>query len=258
MEHLGCPPTVHASCFSTIDFQKVVREDTHIQIKRVEMNRRTFFVLLGVPGAGKGTQAKLLADRLGLPQISTGDIFRYNLKNQTALGILARSYMDKGELVPDAVTIRMVEERLQEADATHGAILDGFPRSLAQAAALDQITAPFGGISLVPLIHISDEDALLRITGRRVCRSCGAVYHVAFNPPQKDGICDLDGEELYQRDDDKPETVRNRLYVYYKQTSPLIGYYFAKGLLVELDGTRSIEDVQLELIGLLAEKESVQ
>lgn len=222
------------------------------------MNRRTFFVLLGVPGAGKGTQAKLLQDRLGLPQISTGDIFRYNLKNDTELGLLAKSYMDKGNLVPDEVTIRMVEDRLDQTDATRGAILDGFPRNLVQAQALDQMTEPYGGISLVPLIHISDEEAMLRITGRRSCRTCGAVYHVEFNQPRQTGICDLDGGELYQRDDDKPETVRNRLYVYYKQTSPLIGYYFAKGLLAEIDGTRSIDDVQAELMGLLAEKEAVQ
>ena len=218
------------------------------------MNRRTFLVLLGVPGAGKGTQAKLLTDRLGLPQISTGDIFRYNLKNQTDLGLLAKRYMDQGELVPDEVTIRMVEDRLQMADVAKGAILDGFPRNLKQADALDQITAPYGGISLVPLIHISDDEALVRITGRRICRTCGAVYHVDFNPPKKDAVCDLDGGELYQRDDDKPETVRNRLYVYYKQTAPLIGYYFAKGLLVELDGNCSIDEVQSKLMGFLAEK----
>ena len=221
------------------------------------MNRRTFFVLLGVPGAGKGTQAKLLEDRLGIPQISTGDIFRYNLKNETELGILAKSYMDKGELVPDEVTIRMVEDRLTQADAEGGAILDGFPRNLVQAQAFDKIAEPYGGVSLVPLIHISDEEAMRRITGRRVCRSCGAVYHVDFNPPKQEGICDLDRGELYQRNDDKPDTVRNRLYVYYKQTSPLIGYYFAKGLLAELDGNRPIDQVQDELMGLLAEREAV-
>jgi len=221
------------------------------------MNRRTFFVLLGVPGAGKGTQAKLLEDRLGIPQISTGDIFRYNLKNQTELGVLAKSYMDKGELVPDEVTIRMVEDRLTQADAQSGAIMDGFPRNLVQAQAFDRITQPYGGVSLVPLIHINDEDAMLRITGRRVCRSCGAVYHMEFNKPKVTDVCDLDGGELYQRDDDKPDTVRNRLYVYYKQTSPLIGYYFAKGLLVELAGNRPIDQVQDELMGLLAEREAV-
>jgi len=220
------------------------------------MNRRTFFVLLGVPGAGKGTQAKLLEERLGLPQVSTGDIFRYNLKNATELGLLAKSYMDKGELVPDEVTIRMVEDRLTQEDAAGGAILDGFPRNLVQAEALGKMTAPYGGIALVPLIHISDEEAMLRITGRRVCRSCGAVYHIEFNQPKTSGLCDLDGGELYQRDDDKTETVRNRLYVYYKQTSPLIGYYFAHGLLVEMDGTRPIAQVQAELMGLLAEKEA--
>lgn len=221
------------------------------------MNSRTFFVLLGVPGAGKGTQAKLLENRLGLPQVSTGDIFRYNLKNETELGLLAKSYMDKGELVPDEVTIRMVADRLQQSDAANGAILDGFPRNLVQADAFGEMTAPYGGVSLVPLIHISDEEAVRRITGRRVCRSCGAVYHVEFNPPRKNGVCDNDGGELYLRNDDKPETVRNRLYVYYKQTSPLIGYYYAQRLLVELDGTRAIETVQQELLSLVAAKEAV-
>jgi len=221
------------------------------------MNRRTFFVLLGVPGAGKGTQAKLLEERLDLPQVSTGDIFRYNLKNQTELGSLAKSFMDRGELVPDEVTIRMVEDRLEQTDAVGGAILDGFPRNLIQAQAFDRMTAPYGGVSLVPFMVISDEEAVRRITGRRVCRSCGAVYHVEFNPPSRENVCDLDGGELYQRDDDKPETVQNRLYVYYKHTSPLIGYYFAHGLLAEIDGSQSIENVQSELMGLLAEKETV-
>ncbi|RME65764.1 MAG: adenylate kinase [Caldilineae bacterium] len=217
------------------------------------MSKRNFLVLLGVPGAGKGTQAKLLEERLGLPQVSTGDLFRYNLKNQTELGRLAKSYMDAGELVPDEVTIRMVEDRLAQPDAARGAILDGFPRNLVQADALEAMTAADGGVSLVPLIQISDEEAMRRITGRRVCRSCGAVYHVEFNPPRQEGVCDLDGGELYQRDDDKPETVRNRLYVYYKQTAPLIGYYYAKGLLAEVDGTQEIEQVQATLLALLAE-----
>ncbi|HRJ40245.1 MAG: adenylate kinase [Caldilineaceae bacterium] len=219
------------------------------------MDRRTFFVLLGVPGAGKGTQAKMLEEHLGLPQVSTGDLFRYNLKNSTSLGQLAKSYMDKGELVPDEVTIQMVEDRLGMDDAARGAILDGFPRNLMQAEAFDEMTAPFGGVSLVPLITLSDEEAMRRITGRRVCRSCGAVYHIEFNPPSREGICDRDAGELYQRDDDSEETVRNRLYVYYKQTSPLIGYYYAKKLLAELDGGLSIEQVQGRLMELLAEKE---
>jgi adenylate kinase len=207
---------------------------------------------LGVPGAGKGTQARFLEETLQLPQVSTGDIFRYNLKNQTELGLLAKSYMDRGLLVPDEVTLRMVEDRLRQPDCSQGAIMDGFPRSLVQAKAFDAMTEPYGGVSLVPLIKLDDEEAVRRITGRRVCRTCGAVYHVEFNPPKVTGVCDLDGGELYQRDDDKPETVRNRLYVYYKQTSPLIGYYFAKDLLAELDGARSIEDVNQALLLLVA------
>lgn len=218
------------------------------------MQKRTYLVFLGVPGAGKGTQAKILAEALGIPQVSTGDIFRYNLKHETELGLLAKGYMERGELVPDEVTIRMVEDRLAQPDAAQGAILDGFPRNLTQAQALDAMTAPYGGVTAVPLIQVSDEEAMRRITGRRVCRVCGAVYHIEFNPPQQEGVCDVDGGELYQREDDKPETVRNRLYVYYKQTSPLIGYYFCKGLLVEIDGAQAIEDVQKELREVLVRK----
>jgi adenylate kinase len=213
--------------------------------------RRTYLVLLGVPGAGKGTQARMLEETLGIPQISTGDLFRYNLKNETELGKLAKSYMDRGDLVPDEVTIRMVEDRLQRDDCHRGAIFDGFPRNLVQAQALDAITAPYGGIALTPLIGLDDDEAMTRITGRRVCRGCGAVYHVEFNPPKVEGVCDLDGGELYQRDDDRPETVKNRLYVYYKQTSPFVGYYFAKALLAEIDGSQSIETVQAELLARL-------
>jgi adenylate kinase len=209
---------------------------------------RKFIVLLGVPGAGKGTQARLLSEKLQIPQISTGDIFRYNLKNETELGLLAKSYMDQGLLVPDDVTIRMVEDRLKQEDAKRGAIMDGFPRNLVQAEAFGEMTAPFGGVHAVPLIQIEDEEAIRRITGRRVCRTCGAVYHVEFNPPKEEGVCDIDGGELYQREDDRPKTVRERLYVYYKQTSPLIGYYYANDLLVEVCGSQPIEDVQNELL----------
>lgn len=217
------------------------------------MPKRTYLVLLGVPGAGKGTQARLLEESLKLPQVSTGDIFRYNLKNQTDLGILAKSYMDRGDLVPDEVTIKMVEDRLHQSDCANGAILDGFPRNLAQASALDTVVAPYGGIALAPLISLEDDEALRRITGRRVCRTCGAVYHVDYNPPKKVGVCNNDSGELYQRDDDKPETVRNRLFVYYKQTSPLIGYYYAQKLLVELDGAQPIEVVQAKLMALIGQ-----
>ena len=212
---------------------------------------RTYIILLGVPGAGKGTQARLLSEKLEMPQISTGDIFRYNLKNETELGLMAKQYMDKGLLVPDEVTIQMVQARLQQDDAVRGAILDGFPRNLVQAEAFDKMVSPYGGVHSVPLIKLEDDEAIRRVTGRRVCRTCGAVYHVEFNPPQQEGVCDIDGGELYQRDDDKLETVRERLFVYYKQTSPLIGYYFAKQLLIELDGQQSIKDVQKRLLEIL-------
>lgn len=211
------------------------------------MQRRTYLVLLGVPGAGKGTQAKLLEESLHLPQVSTGDIFRYNLKNQTELGLLAQSYMDRGDLVPDEVTINMVEDRLQKPDCAQGAILDGFPRNLVQVTAFDAMTSPYGGVTLAPLISLEDDEAMRRITGRRVCRTCGAVYHIDFNPPKQNGVCDIDQGELYQRADDAAETVRNRLYVYYKQTAPLIGYYYAHSLLAELDGSQAIEAVQSKL-----------
>lgn len=210
-------------------------------------DKRTYLVLLGVPGAGKGTQAKLLEELLHLPQVSTGDIFRYNLKNETELGILAKSYMDQGLLVPDEVTIRMVQERLGRPDCADGAIMDGFPRTLQQAAAFDALTAPYGGVRLAPLITLSDEEAIIRISGRRSCRTCGTVYHVVYNPPKVDGVCDKDGGELYQREDDHEDVVRNRLFVYYKQTAPLIGYYFAKGVLREVDGARPIAEIFADL-----------
>ncbi len=215
------------------------------------MSDRIYLVLLGAPGSGKGTQSQLLQEQLRIPQVSTGEIFRYNLKNETELGQLAKSYYDRGELVPDEVTIKMVEARLAQPDAAQGAILDGFPRNLIQARALDGITEAHGGIALVPLIQLEDDVVIMRITGRRLCRDCDRVYHETFNPPRGEN-CDSCGGELYQRDDDKPETVQNRLYVYYKQTSPLIGYYFAHGLLVEVDGEKSIEAMQEQLIALLA------
>ena len=217
------------------------------------MSDRTYLVLLGAPGAGKGTQAELLEEKLGIPQISTGEIFRYNLKNRTELGQLAQSYYDKGELVPDEVTIRMVGARLAQEDASKGAILDGFPRNLVQAQALGEMTAEHGGIDVVPFFQLEDDVVTMRITGRRVCRNCDRVYHLTFNPPSGE-TCDSCGGELYQRNDDKPETVQNRLYIYYKQTSPLIGYYFAKGLLEEVDGAKSIQEMQGQLLERLASR----
>ncbi len=215
----------------------------------VEQTKPLFIVMLGAPGAGKGTQARMLSEALRIPQVSSGDIFRENLKNQTPLGMLAKGYMDKGELVPDDVTINMVMDRLSREDAAGGVVLDGFPRTLAQAAALDRALAEKGlGINLVPLLEVSDEALINRLAGRRVCKDCQAMYHVVFNPPAVEGKCDKCGGELYRRADDEPETVRNRLFVYYKQTAPLIGYYFAHNLLVSMDGDRLMEQVQAELL----------
>ena len=215
---------------------------------------RIYLVFIGPPGSGKGTQARMLQDKLGVPQVSTGDLFRYNLKYDTALGKLAKQYMDAGDLVPDQVTIDMVKDRLQHDDCSKGVIFDGFPRSLEQATALDAMLSSQGGLSLVPMLDVSDEEVTRRLVGRRVCPICGRVYHVEFNPPQQPGVCDDDGGTLYQRDDDKPETIRNRLYVYYKQTSPLVGYYYAKGLLARVDGSQSMETVREALMAVLAER----
>ncbi len=208
-----------------------------------------YIVMLGAPGAGKGTQARMLSEALGLPQVSSGDIFRENLKNETPLGLLAKKYMESGALVPDDVTINMVMDRLSRPDCAKGVVLDGFPRTLAQADALDKALKASGRrISLVPLLEVSDEAVIERLAGRRVCRDCQAMYHVAFSPPQAAGRCDKCGGELYRRDDDDPETVRNRLFVYYKQTAPLVGFYYAQGVLVSLDGDRAIEEVQADLL----------
>lgn len=215
----------------------------------VGQTKPLFIVMLGAPGAGKGTQARMLSEALHVPQVSSGDIFRENLKNQTPLGMLAKTYMDKGELVPDDVTIDMVMDRLGKDDAGQGVVLDGFPRTLTQAAALDRALETQGlSIQVVPLLEVADEALISRLAGRRVCRNCQAMYHVEFTPPKAEGVCDKCGGELYRRADDDPETVRNRLFVYYKQTAPLIGYYFAHGLLVSLDGDRPIEQVQGDLL----------
>lgn len=209
----------------------------------------TFVVLMGGPGAGKGTQAKRLEKALGLPQIATGDLFRENLKNVTELGRLAQSYMDAGELVPDEVTVAMVKERLSRQDAINGAILDGFPRTLSQADALAKLLADMGAaVNVVPYIHVKPELLLKRLAGRWTCKVCGHVYHILFSPPERPGICDLDGSELYQRDDDTEETQRRRIQVYFRQTAPLLDYYRDQGLLVEVDGDQSIEKLQEELI----------
>ena len=215
---------------------------------------RTCIVLLGPPGAGKGTQAQLISEKLALPHISSGDIFRENLKNQTELGKLAKTYMDKGELVPDDVTISMIRDRLSRPDCTNGALLDGFPRTPAQADALAVMLAGFqGAVKAVPYINVPEAILIERLTGRWTCRAQGHVYHEKYNPSKVAGRCDEDGSELYQRDDDKAETVIRRIRVYLDHTQPLIDYYQKAGLLVEVDGTQSIEKVSATLLAGLAQ-----
>ena len=208
-----------------------------------------FIVLLGPPGVGKGTQAALLEKALGIPHVASGDLFRDAIKRKTELGRLAKGYIDRGELVPDEVTIAMVRQRLAEPDCQRGAILDGFPRTIEQAEALEAALAEEGkAINVVLYIKASEETLLARLAGRWTCRRCGAVYHSLFDPPKEAGKCDRCGGELYQRPDDTPETQRRRIQVYLAQTAPLIDYYRRKGLLVEIDGEGSIEEVQAELM----------
>lgn len=216
-----------------------------------------YLVMLGAPGAGKGTQAKMLCESLGLPHISTGDLFRYNIKNETDLGKLANSYIKKGELVPDDVTIAMVREALADPEANVGAVLDGFPRTAQQAESLEKILNEMGReLTLVPYIQVPEEELIARLTGRWMCPECASIYHTKFNPPEQAGVCDHDGAALYQRDDDKLETVKNRIEVYLKQTAPLINYFRERGLLVEIDGDQPIEEVQQDLLDALpSEKE---
>lgn len=215
----------------------------------------TYLVLLGPPGAGKGTQAKKLAGRLKLPHVSSGDLFREHLRGETELGVKAKSYIDRGDLVPDDVTIAMVRERLERPDCEGGAILDGFPRTPTQAEGLQEILGSFGSsLEAVLYIEVSEPELLKRLTGRRVCKAHGHIYHVGFNPPQVDGVCDIDGSELIQRDDDKEETVRNRIQVYWEQTAPLVDFYRDKGLLIEVDGEQPVEAVTDEMLAAIKEE----
>jgi adenylate kinase len=212
----------------------------------------TYIVMLGPPGAGKGTQAKIVAETMALPHISSGDIFRENLKNQTELGERAKGYINRGELVPDDLTIRMIKERLSRPDCVSGALLDGFPRTVAQAEALDAMLFDFDGqVDAVPYIKVPENELIERLTGRWTCRAQGHVFHEKFNPPQIAGICDYDGSELYQREDDKVETVTRRIRVYLKQTQPLINYYQHKNILLEIDGAQPIEAVTESLLAAL-------
>lgn len=211
-----------------------------------------YIVLLGPPGAGKGTQAQIISNELGLPHISSGDLFRENLKGQTELGKLAKGYIDRGELVPDDVTISMVRERLSRPDCSSGALLDGFPRTPAQAEALARMLDDFQSqVDVVPYISVPEPVLIERLTGRWTCRANGHVFHEKFNPPREAGRCDFDGSQLYQREDDKEETVINRIHVYLKQTMPLIEYYRQQGLLLEVDGSQPIEKVSMDLLAAL-------
>jgi adenylate kinase len=214
----------------------------------------TYIVLLGPPGVGKGTQAEILAEKTGLAHISSGDLFRENIKNQTELGKLAQQFTSKGELVPDDVTIAMIRDRLSRPDCQKGVILDGFPRTPVQGEALKKMLAEFGGeVNVVPFITAPDEVLIDRLAGRWTCRAHGHIFHEKYNPPQSKGVCDLDGSELYQRDDDKDETVKHRILVYLEQTSPLINYYRERGKLVEINGAQHIEDVTETIMAALKE-----
>lgn len=206
-------------------------------------------IMLGAPGAGKGTQAKRLAAKYDIPHISTGDIFRANIKNGTELGKKAKTFMDQGLLVPDELVVDLVADRLKEDDCKKGYILDGFPRTIPQAEALDEALAKSGNsISFAIDIDVPDENIIRRMSGRRACLNCGATYHVATIPPVKEGICDTCGSELVLREDDKPETVQKRLKVYHEQTSPLIDYYKKKGSLISIDGTKDMEVVFNQIV----------
>ena len=209
-------------------------------------------VLVGPPGAGKGTQAQFICAQVSIAKISTGDIFRANVSQETPLGLEAKKYMDAGDLVPDDVTIRMVRDRLAEEDAVDGFLLDGFPRTVPQAEALDEMLAEMGTrLDVVLELVVDDDEVVRRLSGRRTCRVCGHVWHVDFDPPKHDGTCDRCGGELYQRDDDLPDTIRHRLEVYSEQTTPLITYYAERGLLVGLDATGPVEDVTERAIDAL-------
>jgi adenylate kinase len=201
-------------------------------------------VLLGAPGAGKGTQAKILIEKYGMPQISTGDLLRAAVGAGTALGKEAKSFMDKGELVPDSVVLGMVEERLKQDDCKKGYILDGFPRNTAQAEALDKMLAALNmSLTAALSVDVPFEDLMKRLTGRRTCKGCGQMYNIFFKAPAKEGVCDKCSGELFQRDDDKEVTIKKRLEVYTAQTEPLIGYYKSKGILKSISGTGSIDEI---------------
>ncbi|MBO4988643.1 MAG: adenylate kinase [Lachnospiraceae bacterium] len=210
-------------------------------------------IMLGAPGAGKGTQAKMIAEKYGVPHVSTGDIFRANIKNGTELGMEAKKYMDQGLLVPDELTVKILLDRVANEDCKNGYVLDGFPRTIPQAEVLDKALTELGDqIDYAINVDVPDENIVRRMGGRRACLSCGATYHIEHVPPKKQGICDTCGQELVLRDDDKPETVKNRLNVYHEQTQPLIDFYSKKGVLKTVDGTVDMKDVFEAIVALLS------
>ena len=216
--------------------------------------RKIKIIMLGAPGAGKGTQAKMIADKYGVPHVSTGDIFRANIKNGTELGMEAKKYMDQGLLVPDELTVKILLDRVSQPDCKNGYVLDGFPRTIPQAEVLDKALAELGeSIDYAIDVDVPDENIVKRMSGRRACVSCGATYHVVHVPPKKEGICDRCGSELILRDDDNPYTVMNRMDVYHKHTHPLIDFYTKKGVLKTVDGTVDMQDVFKAIVAILGE-----
>ena len=208
--------------------------------------------MLGAPGAGKGTQADMICNKYNVPHISTGDIFRANIKNGTELGQKAKGYMDAGELVPDSLVVDLVIDRIHQDDCENGYVLDGFPRTIPQAEALDKALAESGeAVDYAINVDVPDENIVTRMSGRRACVKCGATYHIKYNAPATEGICDNCGSELIQREDDKPETVLNRLSVYHEQTQPLIDYYDGKGIVKNIDGTQDLEAVFADITAIL-------
>lgn len=209
-------------------------------------------IMLGAPGAGKGTQAKMIAEKYGVPHVSTGDIFRANIKNGTELGMEAKKYMDQGQLVPDELTVKILLDRVAQPDCEKGYVLDGFPRTIPQAEVLDSALAELGEtIDYAINVDVPDENIVKRMSGRRACLGCGATYHMEHIPPKKEGICDTCGQELVLREDDRPETVLNRLKVYHDQTQPLIDFYTGKGVLKAVDGTVDMKDVFAAITAIL-------
>lgn len=209
-------------------------------------------IMLGAPGAGKGTQAKMIAEKYAIPHVSTGDIFRANIKEGTELGKEAKKYMDQGLLVPDELTVKILLDRVAKDDCKNGYVLDGFPRTIPQAQVLDNALEELGDkIDYAIDVEVPDENIIKRMSGRRACLGCGATYHIEHIPPKKDGVCDTCGQELVLRDDDQPETVKNRLEVYHEQTQPLIDFYTEKGILKTVDGTKDMKDVFVAIVSIL-------